>query len=103
MRNYRKVTKEMKNLMIQMKAEGSTNQRIAKTLGIYQSTVQYHLDKKQRAKQIARSMKNEKPRDRKEYMRKYRHERYHNDLEFQEKVKKVSRENKHRKANGKTE
>lgn len=96
-----KVTEELKNLMKDMKSKGFSNKVIAKTLLLAESTVQYHLDEEQRAKQIARAKKNEKKRDRKEYQKNYQAERYNNDPEFREKVKKDNKENMRRKRNGK--
>lgn len=88
-----KVTKELKETIKEMKKKGFSNKSISKTLNLAESTIQYHLDKKQRSKQIKRAIKNEKPRDRKKYMKEYQTGRYNNDPEFREKSREANREN----------
>jgi len=84
-----------------MKSKGFSNKIIANTLLLAVSTVQYHLDETQRAKQIARSKKNTNVwAGRKEYNKKYQSERYKNDPEFRERVKTDNRENQRRRRNG---
>ncbi len=98
-RTNNKVTKEIKETIKLMKKKGFSNKSIGKTLNLAESTIQYHSDKTQRKNQIKRAMKNEKPRDRKEYMKEYQSTRYNNDPEFKEKLKELNRKN-WRKKNG---
>ena len=90
-KRYKKVTKEMKEVMQKMRVKGFTYVAISKVLNLSESTVKYHLDPDSKKKAIKRAMKNEKPRDRKEYQREYRSERYDEDEEFRERIKKHSR------------
>ncbi len=102
MNNYRKVTKEMKVRILEMKSDGETNAAIAETLNISPSTVSYHSSEKHRQLAIERAKRNERVRDRIKYMREYQSERYNNDPEYKEKVQKMNRENwrkKHGKSN----
>lgn len=88
-----KVTKELKETIKELKKKGFSNKAIGKTLNLAESTIQYHLNKKQRSEQIRRAIKNEKPRDRKKYMKEYQADRYNNDQEFKEKLKELNRKN----------
>lgn len=100
--NMNKVTEELKITMKELREMGLTFSGIGKTLGLSESTVQYHLNPKYRKETIARSIKNQKSRDKKEYLKNYMKERYNNDEEFKERVKKDNRENwrkKHGKSN----
>lgn len=97
MEKYKKVTKKMKEMILDMKLRGFINKKIAEELNISTSTVCYHSDPNQRRKSIARSIKNKKPRERKKYMKKYMKERYNCDQEFREKIKKDNRENMKKK------
>jgi len=97
MNKYRKVTKEIKESMIEMRKKGFTAAAIGRVLGLSSSTIFYHLDETQRKKSIERSKRNEKPRDRKEYQRNYQANRYKNDTEYRERIKKANRENQNKK------
>ena len=96
----KKVTEETKQAMIEARAKGISFAGIGKILGFSTSTVQYHLDKEKKQKAINRAVKNQKPRERKDYQKKYQANRYNNDEEFKERVKKDNREN-WRKKHGK--
>ncbi len=82
-----KVTEEMKQTMIELKAKGFSTRKIAKILMVSQATVCYHTDEKQV----------QKKRDRKEYNKNYQSDRYNNDPEFRERAKKANRDNQKRK------
>ncbi len=58
-------------VMKDLRAKGFPYKKIGSILSISQSTVLYHLNKEYKEKAISRSIKNQKPRDRKEYMRNY--------------------------------
>lgn len=88
-----KVTKEIKETIKLMKTKGFSNKSIGKTLNLAESIIQYHLNETTRKKVIARAIKNQKPRDRKEYMKEYQSNKYNNDPEFREKSKELNREN----------
>lgn len=96
-----KVTKEIKETMKELRDKEISFARIGKILNFSSSTVQYHLSEKQKQKTIKRAIKNEKPRDRKEYHKGYMSERYNNDEEFRERIKKHSRKS-WRKMHGKS-
>lgn len=91
------ITKETKNKIVNLRKKGLTLAVIAKQLGLSTSTVAYHSSADYKKKSIARAIKNQKPRDRREYNRIYQAKRYKNDLEFREKMKKDNRENWQRK------
>lgn len=89
----KKVTQEIKIVMKELRAKGITFEGIAKILNISSSTVQYHLSEKQKQNTLKRAKKNPKKwNGAKKYMQKYMVERYNNDDEFRERVKKHSRE-----------
>ena len=88
----------MKVKMKEMRSIGVTLVVIGEEFRIAASTVAYHTDEKQRKKNIARSIKNAKPRDRTEYNRKYQSKRYKNDPEFRERIKRANRENWRKKS-----
>lgn len=92
-----KVTAEMKSDIMMLRARGLTFAAIGERLGISSNTVAYHADKKHKEKTIARAIRNQKPRNRTDYNRKYHAERYKNDPEFRERVKKDNRENQRKK------
>ncbi len=99
----KRVQPETKKVMKEMKAKGISLEGIGKILGFSASTIQYHLSDDSKKKAITRATKNRKPwAGLKEYNRKYQSERYNNDPEFRERVKKANRENwrkKHGKSN----
>lgn len=95
--NYGKVTNEMKELILDMKLREFTNKAIAEELNISTSTVSYHSSEKNRKLSIERHKRNEKVRDRLEYMKNYQSKRYNNDEEFRENQKKANRENQKKK------
>jgi IS30 family transposase len=97
----RKVTKEQKITMKELRAKGVSFAGIGRILNFSSSTIQYHLNEKQKENTIKRAIKNEKPRDRKEYQKIYRADRYNEDEEFRERVQKHSRES-WRKRHGKS-
>jgi len=89
----RKVTKEMKKTMKDLRNQKITFTGIAKILNISANTVQYHLSEKQKQNTLNRVKKNPKKwSGKKEYMQKYMIERYNNDEEFRERMKRHSRE-----------
>jgi len=97
-----KVSKELKITMKELREKGFSFAGIGRTLGLSASTIQYHVDPKYRQKTIKRAIKNQKPRDRKKYMKKYQGDRYNNDEEYRERIRKDNRENwrkKHGKSN----
>jgi len=96
-----KVTKEIKKKIVSMRKSGSTLVEIGKELGISSSTAAYHSSEDYRKKTIARSIRNQKPRDRTEYNREYQSRRYKNDPEYRERIKLANREN-WRKKSGKS-
>lgn len=94
----KRVSKELKELMIQMKKEGLSSYAIAKILNFSQATVHYHTDKKyqENVKEKARK-NNSKWVGRKNYIAKYMTNRYNTDPEFRERVKKANRENQRKR------
>ena len=89
----KKVTKEIKETMKELRNKGITFAGIAKILNISANTVQYHISEKQKQNTLNRAKKNPKKWDgTKKYMQKYMIERYNNDEEFRERMKKHSRE-----------
>ncbi len=94
MNKYKKITEEMKEKIISMRQSGLTLREIGERFKVSTATVAYHSDEEQRQKSIARSIKNAKPRDRKEYNRKYQADRYKNDEAYRERIKKDNRVNK---------
>ncbi len=97
----RKVDNEKKSAMRKMRESGATIKEVAEKFKLSESTVNYHLSDECKMKTIARVIKNQKPRDRTEYNKKYHLKRYKNDPEFRERVKKNSRENWRKKNGGK--
>lgn len=88
-----KVTDEVKEVMSKLRKKGLTYKAIAKIVLLAESTVIYHLDPKYKKRAIKRMMEYQKERgDRTEYMKKYMSERYNEDEEFRERIKKHSRE-----------
>jgi len=79
--------------MKDLRAKGFPYKKIGSILSISQSTVLYHLNKEYKEKAISRSIKNQKPRDRKEYMRNYQNKKYKENEEFREKQKEASKKN----------
>ncbi len=98
-----KVTEEMKLTMLELRKKGLTYEAIGKKLMLSGNTIQYHLNPKQRQDAIRRAMENPKQwKGRKEYNKKYQHEKYNNDPEYRKRVQKANRENwrkKHGKGN----
>lgn len=91
------ITEQIRDKMKVMRKNGISDKKIAEIMKIPPSTVQYHLNPEQKQKQIERSVKNEKQRDRRKYMREYMSKRYKNDEEFKERLKKSNRDYQRRK------
>lgn len=88
-----KVTEEIKNVILESRNKGLSFAGIGKILGLSTSTVQYHASEDQKQKAKDRATRNKKVwAGKKEYERKYMNERYNNDEEFRERVRKHSRE-----------
>lgn len=97
----KKVTNEIKKVILESRKKGLSFAGIGKILNLSTSTVQYHASKDQKQKAKDRASKNSKVWiGKKEYGKKYMLERYNNDEEFRERVKKHARES-WRRNNGK--
>ena len=99
----KKVTKEIKQTILESRKKGLSFAGIGKVLNLSTSTVQYHCSEEQRQKAIIRAIKNSKTwAGKKEYNRKYHAERYKNDPEYRKRIQVANRENwrkKHGKSN----
>lgn len=85
---------ETKKIMKDMRAKGISFAGIGRILGFSASTIQYHTSSETKKRAISRAAKNRKPwAGTKEYNKKYQSERYNNDPEFKERVRKANREN----------
>lgn len=94
----KKVTEEIKESMKKLRDEGMTYKKIGESLGLAESTIQYHLKPGYKEKTIKRSIEYKKEwKGRAKYMKEYMGDRYNNDEEFRERVKKHSREYQRRK------
>ena len=97
MNKYKKVTYEMKEQIRILRNKGISLVEIGKDLGIASSTVAYHSSEDYKKKTITRSIKNAKPRDRKDYNRKYQSEKYKNNEAYRERIKRDNRVNQKKK------
>ena len=97
----KRVTKEVKETMLELRNNKISFAGIGKILNLSSSTIQYHLNPKTRKKAIERATKNETIwKGKKEYQKNYMSERYNYDEEFKGRVQKHSRES-WRKKHGK--
>ena len=90
---YRKVTPELLTKMQELRAEGKSYYKIAERCHVNYSTVQYHLNERQRENTLNRARKalakkQGKPKSLKEkrYNAEYFKDRYHHDEEFRRSV-----------------
>ena len=89
----KKITEDIKESMKKLRKEGMTYKKIAETLGLAESTIQYHINPEYKKKQVERMVKYNKGwAGKKEYQKNYRRKRYEEDSEFRERLKKHSRE-----------
>ncbi|RLF05802.1 MAG: hypothetical protein DRJ60_05135 [Thermoprotei archaeon] len=94
----KKVTSEVKEKMIRLRSQGLSYRAIARILGLSPTAVYYHLNEEYRLRDIARAAERRivKPEDA-ERKAKYIAERYREDQEFKERVKRHARESMKRK------
>lgn len=94
----KKVTREVKEEMIRLRSQGLSYRAIAKILGLSPAAVYYHLNEEYRLRDIARASKSRvrRPEDAKRKAE-YVVERYREDQEFRERVKRHARESMRRK------
>ncbi len=99
-----KITKEQKEQILKLREKGLSLTKISKQLGISISLVYYHGSKEAKEKRKAHAKewqkKNKNYRDKdnyKAYQKKYHADKYKNDPEYREKIKKLSREYQRKK------
>ncbi len=89
---FRKVTPEIKRIMVKLRKINLSYAKIGEMFGLCASTIQYHLNEKERKRANKRALnyyynlpkkqRKEKEKKRYAYKKQYLNERYNNDKEF---------------------